>query len=256
MYRYMKIGIYKITNSVNGKFYIGSSLKIEERWNYHQKHLNGNYHVNPKLQHAWNFYGGDKFEFSIIEEVVDVSKLFEREQFYLDTFKPYMRDIGYNICPTATGGDNITHHPDRDTFIQKMSTISAGENNPMFGRNHTDATISDMKDKAKGRFSLPWFINKYGGKVGQEKYDERRLFLKNRKINYSHPSKTKGTSGVVKLRSKDKKKISESKARLKPVKAKFIADINSNKFTIKQIQDTYGVSKATVMYHQRKLKVI
>jgi len=191
----MKSGIYKITNKMNGKFYIGSSKDIDNRWNDHKKHLNGDYHCNPKLQHSWNFHGKDNFDFSVIEEVVDSNKLYDREQFYLDTFRPYMRDIGYNICPNATGGDNITHSPNRDEFIQKMSTISSGENNPMFGKKHSEDTINKQKEKAKGRFSLEWFINKYGEDEGKKKYDDRRTMLKNRKINYSYDNKMRGKPG-------------------------------------------------------------
>ena len=35
----MAIGIYKITNTVNGKFYIGSSKNIEIRWRVHRRNL-------------------------------------------------------------------------------------------------------------------------------------------------------------------------------------------------------------------------
>jgi hypothetical protein len=91
-----------------------------------------------------------------------------------------MRGVGYNICPTAAGGDNITHHPDRAAFIQMMSEISTGEGNAMFGRKHTESALAKQKDKAKGRFTLDWFVQKYGTEVGQKKYEERRLMLANR----------------------------------------------------------------------------
>ena len=248
----MNTGIYKITNKINGKFYIGSAKNIRNRWDDHKKFLRGGYHINPKLQNAWNFYGEDKFEFFIIEENVNVNDLLNREQFYLDTFKPYMRDIGYNICPTAVGGDNITYNPNRDEFIQKMSTLSMGENNPMFGRKHTQESVDKQKEKAKGRFSLNWFINKYGENDGKKKYDERRKFLKNRKINYSYSSKNKGLTGR-KLTESDKKKLSESKMRLKLVKTEFLNDIKSDLLTSKELQDKYKVSKLTILYHKRKL---
>ena len=60
-------GVYKITNTINGKFYIGSSYDIEGRWDCHKKCLKGNYHNNPKLQHAWNKYGQNAFIFEILE---------------------------------------------------------------------------------------------------------------------------------------------------------------------------------------------
>src|ERR1035437_2787890 len=104
---YMKSGIYKITNEVNGKFYIGSSKDIDWRWTIHRRDLRANRHCNPKLQHSWNHHGEDKFIFNIVEETLPHQViLFDREQYYLDILKPYDRNIGYNIGSTAEGGDN------------------------------------------------------------------------------------------------------------------------------------------------------
>ena len=89
-------GIYKITNIVNGKFYIGSSNNIKNRWSQHENALDEGTHGNAYLQNAWNKYGGKKnFKFEIIEECAPEVQ-FEREQYYLNTLKPF-DDNGYNI---------------------------------------------------------------------------------------------------------------------------------------------------------------
>lgn len=95
-----KVGIYKITNLVNGKFYIGSSLNIKNRWNTHIKKLNNGNHENQYLLNAFNKYGVENFKFERIENVKDKSRLLEREQFYLDSLNPF-GDNGYNICRIA-----------------------------------------------------------------------------------------------------------------------------------------------------------
>jgi group I intron endonuclease len=250
----MKSGVYKITNSVNGKFYIGSSIDIDYRWDEHKQYLNGGYHINPKLQNAWNFYGGDKFLFEIVEETSsEKTVLLEREQHYLDLFKPYMRDIGYNICPTAYGGDNITHNPNKDVFIEKMRTISLGENNPMYGRKHTEESKELQKDKAKGRFSLDWFIDRNGVEEGTKKYEERRLMLKNRKINYSYPS-SKCISQIGPISKENIQKIKDGKKRLKLTKQLLLDDIKSDQFTMKHLCEKYDTSLNTIKYYKRKLK--
>lgn len=88
-------GVYKITNIVNWKFYIGSSKDIEHRWRQHKNQLNENQHGNLYLQNAWNKYGGANFKFEIIEECSPKIQ-FEREQFYLNELNPF-GDHGYNI---------------------------------------------------------------------------------------------------------------------------------------------------------------
>ncbi len=88
-------GVYKITNIVNGKFYIGSSNNIKNRWYQHENSLDAGTHGNIHLQHAWNKYGGCNFKFEIIEECYPEMQ-FEREQFYLNELKPFDEN-GYNI---------------------------------------------------------------------------------------------------------------------------------------------------------------
>lgn len=93
-------GIYIIRNILNNKIYIGSSVNINRRWNVHKRSLLNNIHHSHVLQRAYNKYGIDNFSYEIIEYIDDVNKLIEREQIWLDFFKPE-----YNICITA--GSNL-----------------------------------------------------------------------------------------------------------------------------------------------------
>lgn len=254
----MKSGIYKITNEVNGKFYIGSSSDIDYRWEVeHRGSLNRNQHINPKLQHAWNFYGGDKFTIIVLEEVEPKKELLmEREQYYLDLWKPYHRTIGYNICPTAFGGDNLKYHPKGKEIIQgwkdKYSKLYAGEGNPMFGKTHKDSTIKEMEQKSIGRYSLDWFISRYGTVEGTQKFHDRNNMLKNRNINYSYDN---GWTGKKRgpMSEEIKKRISERKAHLKIVKPELHKDILLNEYTLNQLSNKYGTSMATIKNERRKL---
>ena len=88
-------GVYKITNIINGKFYIGSSKNIYSRWYQHKKKLNDNIHGNAHLQNAWNKYGEKNFKFEIIEQCINELQ-FEREQYYLNKLNPFDNN-GYNI---------------------------------------------------------------------------------------------------------------------------------------------------------------
>jgi group I intron endonuclease len=86
------IGIYKITNKINGKIYIGQSVNIINRKKTHYR----KYHKGcPHLYNAMDKYGFDNFEFEVIEEC-DIEDLDRLEQKYikeLNTFSPN----GYNL---------------------------------------------------------------------------------------------------------------------------------------------------------------
>ena len=89
------IGIYSIINLVNNNIYIGSSVDIRKRMLSHFRVLRTGKHRNSHLQHAYNKYGEDKFQFSTIE-VVDKNSLIYKEQCWIDFFNPE-----YNIIRRA-----------------------------------------------------------------------------------------------------------------------------------------------------------
>ena len=88
----MKIcGIYKITNTITGDFYIGSSKNVKERWTNHKCPSIWNRYSSNQMYQDFQKYGLDKFAFEIIAEV-EVDKLKETEQRFIETLKPIYND--------------------------------------------------------------------------------------------------------------------------------------------------------------------
>ena len=84
----MKINaVYKITNTVTGDFYIGSSKDVERRWSSHKWPSIWKKNPNNPMYLDMQRYGVDKFEFQVIEEV-EPEKLKETEQKFIETLKP------------------------------------------------------------------------------------------------------------------------------------------------------------------------
>lgn len=119
----MKSGIYKITNTVNNKYYIGSSVNIHKRWISHKCDLNKQRHPNKHLQYSFNKHGFDCFKFEVLE-YCDRPLLKETEQKFLDML--YSKDQCYNIL--------------------KESYSVHGENHTMFGRTHTAEARLKIKE--------------------------------------------------------------------------------------------------------------
>ena len=89
------IGIYRITNTVTGDFYIGSSKDVKRRWAAHKCKSMWKNHPNNPLYLDMKKYGLDKFDFEIIAEV-EIEKLKDAEQEFIETLKPTYNDRNAN----------------------------------------------------------------------------------------------------------------------------------------------------------------
>ena len=91
----VKTGIYKITNTLNQKVYIGQAVNIAERWKQHIKRALGAEPITQnKLYPAMQKDGVWNFTFEIVE-VCDKPQLNEREQYWQQFFGA--KEYGYSI---------------------------------------------------------------------------------------------------------------------------------------------------------------
>ena len=89
------IGVYKITNTVTGDFYIGSSKDVKRRWRAHKKPSVWNDNPNNQMYIDMQKYGLDNFDFQILAEVEE-GKLKETEQKFIELLKPTYNSIRAN----------------------------------------------------------------------------------------------------------------------------------------------------------------
>ena len=121
----MTAGVYKIYNSKNGKFYIGSSVVIEQRLRTHKAHLLKGTHQNINLQADFDVYGKEAFYVEILEECfedIDRDPLYDKEDYYINLTNA--KELGYNIAD-ARAGDMIKYHPNKEQIIKKKTQILA-----------------------------------------------------------------------------------------------------------------------------------
>jgi group I intron endonuclease len=93
----MNSGIYKITNTINNKVYIGSSVNISNREYKHFWMLNKGIHDNEYLQKSYNKYGKDVFIFEIVE-YCESNKLIEKENIFITLHESNNLNKGYNLA--------------------------------------------------------------------------------------------------------------------------------------------------------------
>ena len=97
-------GIYKITNQINGKCYIGQSVNIAKRWTEHRCKATskGSEGFESHFYRSIRKYGLENFSFEILEECLR-EELNKKEQFYIAKYHSDQQDYGYNLTP---GGDS------------------------------------------------------------------------------------------------------------------------------------------------------
>jgi group I intron endonuclease len=156
--------IYKTTNLINGKIYVGKDVKN-----------NSSYLGSGKiLLHAIKKYGKINFKKEIIDTAETLAELSKKEIFWIDFYCSTSKKIGYNICKGGEGGDTITNNPfyKKKKFskkhkenISKNHADVSGKNNPMFGKTHTQEVREILRIKN---------LNKKLSKSAKDKMSKKR----------------------------------------------------------------------------------
>lgn len=105
------VGIYKITNLINNKVYIGQSTSIQRRLGEHKykPYYEKSDGYNTPLYRAIRKHGVENFSFETIEEC-SLEQLDGREIFWIQYYGSYIRDNkGYNLTLGGGGRLSILH---------------------------------------------------------------------------------------------------------------------------------------------------
>ena len=164
--------IYRITNSINGKIYIGlTGWGYEERWLRHKSA--SRLGVETYLYNAVRKHGEENFSIELIEQTETIEQAKEREKFWIHQFNSIDRDLGYNIKDGGEGNElpeetkqkisktNRQRFIDNPELRQRISIQKKGiKYPPEYGRKisvakkgktpNRDYTMSDeQKDKLR-----------------------------------------------------------------------------------------------------------
>ena len=198
--------IYKITNKINGKSYIGQTTDYQRRF---REHRNKGYGEEPNkpLYNAFDKYGINNFDFEVIEDLTENYN--EREKYWIQYYNTLLPN-GYNVEP---GGEE--------------PPLNIGENSPY--AEHTKQQIEEIKELLKNTdISFEELAKKYNYSVSSI------LKINNGKIWFNQ-------NNVYPLRvDKRNKKYYSERALL------IIDDLLNTTLTQKEIAKKYGVSRSCV----------
>lgn len=136
--------VYKITNKVNGKIYIGQTTKsLEKRWRQHRHKSSGCRY----LHHAIQKYGAENFTVEQIDVANDRVELNQKEQFWIQYYD-CMVPNGYNL---KSGGNTPIYSDASKLRMSKNHADVSGINNPRYGVHLSTDTRKKISDAHKGK---------------------------------------------------------------------------------------------------------
>lgn len=192
--------IYKISNTKNGKVYIGQTVQpFNKRASEHKKRMRNG--ANFPLYNAMRKYGIDAFSFEVVDTASNQEELDEKERFWIAHCNS-KHPNGYNLTAGGAGTFDY-HHTDDDK--KRMSSLKKGvfdgENNSFYGKHHSAAQIEKWKRERKGRkLTEEWKqnISKTRNRVPIINIDTGEVFESARHAaRYYGKDPDSGTSGTI-----------------------------------------------------------
>jgi group I intron endonuclease len=139
--------LYKITNKVNGKSYIGQSTRsIETRWKQHCRKTKSRYKCTL-LYYAIQKYGSEAFEIKPLARCNSLDEMNHREEYYIKIFNTMSKN-GYNL---TTGGKSRT--PSVESR-RKMSRAGKGRKKSKKHRDNISMALSGRSKSASHKINI------------------------------------------------------------------------------------------------------
>lgn len=216
-------GIYVIRCKPTGKIYVGSAVRIGERWRQHRRVLATGKHHSVLLQRAWDKYGPDAFVFMILENCLP-EQLLSREQHYMDTMRSYEPAFGFNINKSAWSRLGRPHSPET---VEKMAAAFRG-------RPLSEETKAKMSEAHRGKVkSAEHRSNLSKAHQGKKLSDEhRRKSIETRRLRYLDPE--------------NRRNLAESHAVFTREQIEQIVALIAEGKTLKVIAQRFGCMKSVV----------
>lgn len=154
-----RLGIYKIRNVTNQKFYVGSSNDTKDRFRKHRTLLRKGKHHCKHLQAAWNKYGEECFRFEVIEDIATEDALFAAENAWLQEWvgkeqcynsgrsaEAPMRGMPKELTPNWGKSVSPEMRVQISTTLKATYAANPGSH-PRLGKTHTEETKAIVRAK-------------------------------------------------------------------------------------------------------------
>lgn len=144
--------IYKVTNLINGKIYIGQTTNPFEKRKW--EHLNrAKLNWQQLLYKAIRKYGEDNFNWCIIDFAYNEDELDDKEKFWIKYYKTYIGEESCNGYNMTIGGESNKGAKLSEETRRKQSEARKGEKNPMYGKTLSEEAKKRLREYFSGENS-------------------------------------------------------------------------------------------------------
>lgn len=192
--------IYKVTNKVNDKYYIGLTTSTLEKRKI--EHISNSKNPDMYFTRALQKYGPENFDWEIIDTADDIEMLQIKEMFWIWHWKSHS-PLGYNLTDGGEGTFGYIHteeakeknrkahlgYKHTEEWKRNRRNKMKLEKNPFYGKNHTEESKEKMRLANLGK--EPW--NKGLTKETNEiiKYQSENMIGKKNKLGYKFTQEEK-----------------------------------------------------------------
>jgi group I intron endonuclease len=243
--------LYKITNIINNKVYIGQTVRPRERWSQHKTYA-GEKKAVQYIHHVMNKYGAANFTFEVIASSWTQGGADEAEKLLISQYDSRNSKKGYNISP---GGD--------PAWNRGLPT----EQQPMYGKKQSEYFKKRMSEVHTGKLaphSQEWKDNMsrvMSGRIFTEEW-KKKISIANSgrtisddwkdKISTSHMGKTVTEETKSKISRSNKGKAGPRGEKCGHAKLTWVLvreirqEFATGNYSKRVLAKKYGVSYSTI----------
>jgi len=247
--------IYKITNIINDKCYIGQTAGDKKcRWNGTLNDARS--HYNRHFYRAVNKYGAENFKIDIIKKCSE-DELDDWETYYISYYNSTDRRYGYNM---ESGGNKNKHHCEESRRKMSKSHI---------GKKQSEETKKKQSESHKGKKLSKEHIKNLseshkGKLLGYKQSEEHKRNLSESHKNPSEETRKKmskakkGNKNALgcKYSEETRKKMSESKKGKKQSEEHIRKRVKSNTGKKRSKETRQKMSKSHKEFYENKYNKI